>query len=100
MEEQILREILSEMKGLRQEVVATNKRLDNTNERLDTTIKRLDGLQASFVVLQQGLADVRYELKGIKDILAERVIWNNETITIDTTGGASIHGVIHKGEKK
>ena len=78
MEEQVLREILHEMKGLRQDVGVTNERLDklerNTGERIDLTNQRLDGLHQSFVVLQQGLADVRYELKGIKDILSERVI--------------------------
>lgn len=93
MNDQILSEMLEEIKGLRGESIATNQRLDVTNQRLE-------GLRESFVVLQQGMAEVRYELHGIKEILSERVIWRNETITIETSEGTIIQGVINKAQKK
>ncbi len=97
MENELLREIVQELKGLRTEL---NKRIDTTNERLDTTINRLDGLHQSFVVLQQGLADVRYELQNIKGVLSEKVIWQNDSIAIATREGKVIYGVINKEPKK
>jgi len=107
MEETILREIVQELKGLRGEVVTTNKRLDETVNRLDglqreatTTNKRLDGLHESFVVLQQEVANVRYELHNIKEILSDRVIWQNDSIAIATREGNVIYGVINKTPKK
>lgn len=100
MEDNTLREILQELKGLRGEVVATNQRLDLTVNRLDVAINRLDGLHESFVVLQQGVADVRYELRNIKEILSDRVIWQNDSISIQTREGSVIYGVINKTPKK
>jgi hypothetical protein len=94
MEEEILKAILQEMKGMRQDIEALRK---TTDERLDalqkTTDRRLDALE-------QGLAGIRYELGEIKDFLSERVIWNNDTISIDAQDGTVVHGVIHKGAKK
>lgn len=106
MEEQILKEMLVELKGLRSEAVETKKEIqslkkssDETNKRLDITNDRLDGLHQSFVVLQQGFADMRYDLQGIKEFLSQRVIWSNDSIKIDTESGGSIHGTIHKESK-
>ncbi len=86
MNDEILREMLDEIKGLRKEVVVTNQ--------------RLDGLRESFGVLQQGVADVRFELHSIKDVLAERVIWHNDSVSIDTKEGTTVQGIIHKAQKK
>ena len=55
MTDELLREIVQEIKGLRQEAVSTNR--------------RLDGLKESVIVLQQGVSEVRYELRNIKEIL-------------------------------
>jgi hypothetical protein len=108
MEEEILKAILEELKGVRQDIgelrKTTDERLTSLNDRIDTleknTTERLDGLNASLVVLQQGLGGIRYELRGIKDILSERVIWNNDTISLDVQEGNVIHGVIHKHATK
>lgn len=85
MEEDILREILQEMKGFRSDLSQTNR--------------RLDGLTASMVVLQQGFSDMRFELIEIKKFLADRVIWNNDSVSIDADSGSKIQGVIHKRGK-
>jgi len=53
MEENILREILQEMKRFRNDLGETNK--------------RLDGLTSLMVVLQQGFSDMRFELVEIKN---------------------------------
>lgn len=82
MENEILKGILDEIKGLRKDtnerLNQTNERLDQTNARLDQTNKELEGLRASVVVLQQGVNEVRYELQGVKQILSDRVIWQND----------------------
>ena len=99
MEEKFLREILDELKGLRKETVSTNsrfedlrgsvdKRLENLQESFD---KKLEGLRESFVVLQQGIGEVRYELQNIKEILSDRVIWQNDNIAIQTKEGPVIY---------
>ena len=85
MEEDILREILQEMKGFRSDLSQTNR--------------RLDGLTASMVVLQQGFSDMRFELIEIKKFLSDRVIWNNDSVSIDADSGSKIQGVIHKRGK-
>ena len=93
MEEDILREIVQELRGLRGEAVTSNKRLNET-------VNRLDVLRESFVVLQQEVANVRYELHNIKEILSDRVIWQNDSIAIATREGNVIYGVINKTPKK
>ena len=55
MENETLREILTELEGLRGESAATNN--------------RLDGLRDSVVVLQQGVADVTHELQKINGVI-------------------------------
>ncbi|MBI4809846.1 MAG: hypothetical protein HY800_00020 [Ignavibacteriales bacterium] len=125
MENELLKEILDEIKGLRSDtnerlnqtnqrldqtvryINKTNERLDNlctsveqTNERLNTTIIRLDGLNASVIVLQGGLNDVRYELQGIKQIIGEKVIWQNDNIVLQTREGKAIYGVIKRTPKE
>ena len=92
MEDEVLREILAEIKGLRSEAARTNARLDDT-------VKRLDGLRESVVVLQQGFGDIRYELRGIKDVLSERVIWQNDSVSIETKDGATIQGTIRRSAR-
>lgn len=82
MENEILQQILVEIKGLRTEAVSTNK--------------KLEGLRESVVVLQQGVGEVRYELQNFKEVLSDRVIWQNDSITIQTKEGTVIYGVIHK----
>ena len=81
MQEQVLKEILEEVKGVRGESVITNQKLngltdrvDGLTARVDTLTTHVDGLHQSVVVLQQGVADVRYEVKAMKEILAEKVI--------------------------
>ena len=68
----------------------TNKRIDGLTNRVDGTNKRLDGLHDSMVVLQQGVSEVRYELQNIKEILSDRVIWQNDSISIQTKEGTVI----------
>jgi hypothetical protein len=97
MENEILKGILDELKGLRKD---TNEKLNQTNERLDQTNIRLDGLTASVVVLQQGVNEVRYELQGVKQVLADRVIWQNDNITLQTREGNIIYGVIRRASKE
>ena len=106
MEEDILREILQEMKGFRSDLNETNNRvnnvaggLNNVVESISETNRRLDGLTASMVVLQQGFSDMRFELIEIKKFLADRVIWNNDSVSIDAESGSKIQGVIHKRGK-
>ena len=84
MSDQLLQQIVDELKGLRGETATTNQRLDQTVQRLDQTVHHLDGLHESFVVLQQGVGDIRRELQQIKDVLSDRVIWQNDTISIAT----------------
>ena len=85
MEEEIFREILNEMKGFRSDLGETNK--------------HLDGLTASMVVMQQEFADMKYELVEIKKFLSDKVIWSNDSISIETESGSKIQGIIHKGGK-
>ena len=106
MEEDILREILREMKGFRSDLNETNNRvnnvaggLNNVVESISETNRRLDRLTASMVVLQQGFSDMRFELIEIKKFLADRVIWNNDSVSIDAESGSKIQGVIHKRGK-
>ena len=106
MEEDILREILREMKGFRSDLNETNNRvnnvaggLNNVVESISETNRRLDGLTASMVVLQQGFSDMRFELIEIKKFLSDRVIWNNDSVSIDADSGSKIQGVIHKRGK-
>ena len=84
----------------------SNKRLgsleaksDESNKRLNSLENKFEGLKSSVEVLQIGVNQVRYELIGIKDILGTKVIWQNETITLEVFDGTKIYGTIHKGEK-
>ena len=121
MDNDVLKDILQELKGLRGEAVVTNRRLedlntkvdglnqrvdglndrvDGLNGRVDGLNRRVDGLNQSVVVLQQGVSDLRYEMRQVKEILAEKVIWQNDTISIATKEGSVIYGVIQKEKKK
>jgi len=121
MEEQILKAILDEIKGVRGESVITNERLNGLTERVDglngrvdilnvgvnglngrvdTLTKHVDGLHDSVIVLQQGLGDVRYEVHQMKEILAEKVIWQNDSVSIETKEGNVIYGIIHRDVRK
>ena len=84
----------------------SNKRLgsleaksDESNKRLGSLENKFEGFKSSVEVLQIGVNQVRYELIGIKDILGTKVIWQNETITLEVKDGTKIYGTIHKGEK-
>ncbi len=111
MEEDILREMLAELKGLRQGQAETNQRLGTTverieslerttNERFASMDKRFEGLASSVQVLTQGFNEVRYELVEIKKMLATRVIWNNDSIILQVRDGKPLYGTIRKDEKK
>ncbi len=100
MEEQILKEILNELKALHKNADVTNDKLDSVVSETEKTNKRLDGLYQSFVVLQDGIAGVRRDLQGIKEILAEKVIWHNDNVIIDTDEGKSFKGIIHREGRK
>jgi len=99
MEEEILHEILQEMKGFRSDLSVTNSRLSNLETKMDETNKRLDGLNSSLVIMQQAYTDVKFVVTQIKDFLSDRVIWDNDSISIETGSGSSIHGTIHKGDQ-
>lgn len=111
MENELLKDILDEIKGLRKDTIErldqtntridqTNLRIDKTNVRLDETNEELKGLRASVIVLQGGLNDVRYELLGIKQIIGEKVIWQNDNIVLQTREGKAIYGVIKRTPKE
>ncbi len=92
--------------SLENKVGESNKRLgsleaksDESNKRLNSLENKFEGLKSSVEVLQIGVNQVRYELIGIKDILGTKVIWQNETITLEVKDGTKIYGTIHKGEK-
>ncbi|MDP1677355.1 MAG: hypothetical protein Q8L88_10870 [Bacteroidota bacterium] len=74
-------------------------KVDESNKRLGSLENKFEGLKSSVEVLQIGVNQVRYELIGIKDILGTKVIWQNETITLEVKDGTKIYGTIHKGEK-
>ncbi len=124
MEEKILQAILEEIKGLRSDtnarfislenrignvedgITISNQQLDSlenkvgeSNKRLGSLENKFEGFKSSVEVLQIGVNQVRYELIGIKDILGTKVIWQNETITLEVKDGTKIYGTIHKGEK-
>lgn len=93
--------------SLENRVGETNQRLDSlenkvgeTNQRLGVLEQRFEGLKSSIEVLQVGVNQVRYELLAIKEILGDKVIWQNETVTFEVRDGTKLYGVIHKGEKK
>lgn len=100
MEEDLLKEIVLELKGLRGETVATNQRLDGLNNRVDGLNNRVDGLTQSVIVFQQGVSDLRYEMRQIKEILGEKVIWQNDSISLETREGKVIYGIIPRESRK
>ncbi|MBS4027749.1 MAG: hypothetical protein KGZ58_03835 [Ignavibacteriales bacterium] len=85
-----------ELKGLRQESINTNKRLDETNKRIDETNTRLDSLAADIKVLIVSSNETRDGMNTLRKVVLSNVIWQNDSITIDTTDGATIKGTIHK----
>ncbi|MEK7263928.1 MAG: hypothetical protein AAB071_05400 [Bacteroidota bacterium] len=131
MTDDILKEILTELKGLRQESINTNKHIDETNTRLDETnfevrklnetsggmameqrvlrdetIKtrqridetnnRLDGLSADMKVLIISSNQLRDGMHLLRKVVSSNVIWQNDSIAIEMTDGATIKGTIHK----
>ncbi len=93
-----------EMKGLGKGQGETNQRLDSlertTNSRFESLEKAVGGLQASVQVLTQGFSDVRYELVEIKKLLGTRVIWNNDSVSLQVKEGETLYGVIRKEDKR
>jgi len=77
-----------------------NVRLDQTNLRIDKTNESLHALRESVIVLQQGVNDLRYEMQGVKQILGEKVIWQNDNIVLQTKEGKSIYGLIKRASKE
>ena len=104
MENELLKGILDEIKGLRKDTIErldkTNTRIDQTNARLDATNEKLKGLQPSVIVLQQGVNDLRDETQGVKQSLGERVIWQNDNIVLQTREGQAIYGVTQRTSKE
>ncbi|MBI5020958.1 MAG: hypothetical protein HZB59_05935 [Ignavibacteriales bacterium] len=104
MENDLLKEILAEIKGLRKDtnekLNQTNERIDQTNLRLVQTNKELAGLRESVIVLQGGVSDLRYEMQGVKQILGDKVIWQNDNIILQTREGQAIYGVIKHASKE
>jgi len=111
MEETILKEILQEMKGFREDNKSLKSEIEKlrseTNQQLNelkTEFKEFNGhqkgLKTSVEVLQFAINDTRYELIKIKEYLATRVIWDNDSINIVAESGNVIYGTIKKTEKK
>lgn len=122
MEETILKEILQEMKGFREDNKSLKSEIEQlrneTNEQLSglkqefneqftglkQEFKELNahqkGLKTSVEVLQYAINETRYELIKIKEYLATRVIWDNDSINIVAESGNVIYGTIKKAEKK
>ena len=98
MEEKILKAILEEIKGLRKdngdlkiefqglrkENLSIKSEIeglrDDTNKRFASLENKSEGLKSSVEILRLGVNQVRQELIGIKEILGDKVIWQNETI--------------------
>ncbi|MEW5800392.1 MAG: hypothetical protein AB1728_15460 [Bacteroidota bacterium] len=117
MEEKILNAMLEELRGLRKDNEGIKSEIqglrkdnegvkseiqglrDDTNKRFISLENKFEGLKSSVEVLQFGVNQVRQELIGIKEILGNKVIWQNETITFEVKDGTKMYGVIHKGEK-
>ncbi|MBI5477161.1 MAG: hypothetical protein HY964_10555 [Ignavibacteriales bacterium] len=97
MENELLKGILDEIKSLRKDTV---ERLDQTNTRIDKTNEELKGLRESVIVLQGGVSDLRYEMQGVKQILGDKVIWQNDNIILQTREGQAIYGVIKRASKE
>jgi hypothetical protein len=97
MEKELLKEILDEIKSLRKDTV---EGLDQTNTRIDITNEELEELRESVIVLQGGVSDLRYEMQGVKQILGEKVIWQNDNIILQTREGQAICGVIKRATKE
>ncbi|MCK9210709.1 MAG: hypothetical protein M0P61_07750 [Ignavibacteriaceae bacterium] len=111
MEETILKEILQEMKGFREDNKSLKSEIEKlrneTNEQfsgLKQEFKELNahqkGLKTSVEVLQYAINETRYELIKIKEYLATRVIGDNDSINIVAESGNVIYGTIKKVEKK
>ena len=90
----------NELKGLRQESINTNQRLDtldkNVNKRIDETNKQLNILTNDVKVLIISTNETREGIRLLREIVSSHVIWQNDSIAIDTTEGATIKGTIHK----
>ncbi|MBS4027264.1 MAG: hypothetical protein KGZ58_01395 [Ignavibacteriales bacterium] len=117
MTDDILKEILVELKGLRQESMNTNKRIDETNSRLESldinlnkrvdsldknlsnqikdTNSRLDILSAEIGVLVISSNETRDGINAIRKSIPN-VIWQNDTIAITEDEEIKVQGVIHK----
>jgi len=91
MEESILKEILSEMKGFREDNKILKSEIEqlrnDTNQRFDVLNEHQKGLKTSVEVLQYAINETRYELIKIKEYLVNRVIWNNDSINIVAENG-------------
>ncbi|MCK9426090.1 MAG: hypothetical protein M0Q21_08640 [Ignavibacteriaceae bacterium] len=98
----------SEMRSGFEKIESTfNKKLDDTNSQLndlkvsfDELNKSQKGLKSSVEVMLTAFNDTRYELIKIKEYLATRVIWDNDSINIVAESGNIIYGTIKKAEKK
>jgi chromosome segregation ATPase len=111
MENELLKGILDEIKGLRKDTVErldqvndridnTNTRIEQTNNRIDKTNEELKGLRESVIILQGGVSDLRYEMQGVKQILGDKVIWQNDNIILQTREGQAIYGVLKRATKE
>jgi len=78
----------------------TNQRFDELKSEFKELNEHQKGLKTSVEVLQYAINETRYELIKIKEYLANRVIWNNDSINIVAEDGNIIYGTIKKNEKK
>jgi len=111
MEETILKEILQEMRGFREDNKSlkseieklrseTNGQFSDIKQELKELNTNQKGLKTSVEVMLSAFNDTRYELVKIKEYLATRVIWDNDSINIVAESGNVIYGTIKKAEKK
>lgn len=78
----------------------TNSQLYDLKLGVEEFNKTQKGLKTSVEVLQYAINETRYELIKIKEYLATRVIWDNDSINIVAESGNVIYGTIKKAEKK
>ncbi|PIW99536.1 MAG: hypothetical protein COZ80_04900, partial [Ignavibacteria bacterium CG_4_8_14_3_um_filter_37_9] len=109
--EKLRSEMNTEMKGFREDNKSLKQEVENlrseTNEQfteLKSEFKEFNehqkGLKSSVEVMLSAFNNTHYELIQIKEYLADRVIWDNDSINIVAESGKVIYGTIKKAEKK
>ncbi|MFA4924384.1 MAG: hypothetical protein WC557_09350 [Ignavibacteriaceae bacterium] len=78
----------------------TNSQLNELKNKFIEFNEHQKGLKTSVEVMLSAFNATRYELIKIKEYLATRVIWDNDSINIVAESGNVIYGTIKKVEKK